>query len=204
MDLAPTFLEAGGVGIPDVMTGKSFLGAVRASQSGWVDRDRNWVITGRERHVSSARSGNLPYPQRALRTPDYLYIVNFKPDRWPMGSPLHKEPGVIPGWQALEQNTRVTYQDLDAGPTKAWLVTHGMEPKWREFYDYAFAKRPREELYILASDPDQMRNMAGKPEFDAVRERLRSQLLEELRRTGDPRVLGDGSTFDKPPYAGGR
>jgi hypothetical protein len=51
--------------------------------SGWIDSQRNWVISGRERHVDTAQTGNLPYPMRALRTNDYLYIRNFKPERWP-------------------------------------------------------------------------------------------------------------------------
>ncbi len=29
----------------------------------------------------------MPYPHRSLRTQDFLYIRNFAPDRWPMGSP---------------------------------------------------------------------------------------------------------------------
>lgn len=202
MDLAPTFLEAGGVTPPEVMTGRSFFAAIRSDASGWVDPQRNWVITGRERHVSSAREGNLPYPQRALRTQDYLYIINFKPNRWPMGNPYHLEADQPPSYEALTQNTRVTYRDIDAGPTKAWLVTHGREPRWQKYYDYAFAKRPYEELYILAQDPDQINNVAELPQYGDIRRKLKAQLLAELKRTGDPRVTGDGSTFDKPPYAG--
>ena len=39
------------------------------------------------RHVALAREGFLPYPQRCLRTGDYIYIINFEPNRWPMGDP---------------------------------------------------------------------------------------------------------------------
>ncbi|HVW35975.1 MAG TPA: sulfatase, partial [Pirellulales bacterium] len=87
MDLAPTFLEAGGVEPPEVMTGRSLLDVLKSERSGQVDPKRNWVVTGRERHVAAAREENLPYPQRALRTNDFLYIRNFKPDRWPLGAP---------------------------------------------------------------------------------------------------------------------
>ena len=38
------------------------------------------VFIGRERHVAAAREGFLPYPQRAIRTADHLFIINFKPD----------------------------------------------------------------------------------------------------------------------------
>ena len=40
----------------------------------------------RERHAN-VRQGNLSYPASAIRTKDYLYISNFRPDRWPAGDP---------------------------------------------------------------------------------------------------------------------
>lgn len=77
MDLAPTFLEVGGIKPPPVMTGRSFLAVLRSDKSGQVDPTRTWVVAGRERHVAAAREGNLPYPMRALRTRDFIYIRNF-------------------------------------------------------------------------------------------------------------------------------
>ncbi|HEU5430841.1 MAG TPA: sulfatase, partial [Thermomicrobiales bacterium] len=87
MDLAPTFLEAGGIQPPEVMTGRSLLDVLKSDRSGQVDPSHTWVVTGRERHVAAAREENKPYPQRALRTRDFLYIRNFRPDRWPLGAP---------------------------------------------------------------------------------------------------------------------
>ena len=57
MDLAPTFLEIGGVKRPKVMTGKSLVPVLKSKKQGLVDKKRNWVITGRERHVARAREG---------------------------------------------------------------------------------------------------------------------------------------------------
>ena len=94
----------------------------------------------------------------------------------------------------------MTYGDLDASPTKAWLMQHGHEAKWKWHYDYAFGKRPRIELYDLKNDPDQLKNVAGKPQFAAAQKQLHTRLMAELKRTADPRVTGDGSTFDKPPF----
>ena len=76
-DLAPTFLEVAGVKRPEVMTGRSLVNVLKSDQSGLVDPQRTAVYFGRERHVEDARAGYLPYPQRAIRTPEYLYIVNF-------------------------------------------------------------------------------------------------------------------------------
>jgi len=199
MDLAPTFLKAGGVEPPKVMTGRSIINVLKSSKSGLVDKSRSWVITGRERHVGDARTGNLPYPQRALRTKDYLYIVNFKPGRWPMGNPYNiAEKG--PSSEELAGNTFVTFPDMDASPTKAFLVTHREDKKWKRYYDLAFGKRPREELYILAEDPDQVLNVAGDPKYAEIQKKLDRRLLSELKRTKDPRVTGDEMTFEKSPF----
>jgi uncharacterized sulfatase len=150
--------------------------------------------------VARAREGLLPYPQRALRTADFLYIINFAPDRWPMGNPYNITKDSAPEFKALEQNTFVTYGDLDASPTKAWLIERRNDEKWKWHYDYAFGKRPREELYVLVDDPDQINNVADDEKYTAIKKSLNSQLVGRLKKARDPRVLGDGSTFDKPPY----
>lgn len=201
-DLAPTFLELAGLRIPGDMTGRSLGSIMRSSRSGRVDPDRTAVYLGRERHVEDARAGYLPYPQRAIRTYDFLYIVNFKPERFPMGDPYRLEGKNPPTVEELTENTRVTLADEDAGPTKAWLVLHRNEPEWRSFYELAYGKRPREELYDLRSDPHQARNVAGEESYQAVRAEMEERLMTELRRTGDPRLVDDGKFFETPPMAG--
>ena len=202
VDLAPTFLEAGGVKAPDVMTGRSFLDVLRAEKSGQVDAARTWVVTGRERHVGTAREGGLPYPQRALRTADFLYVRNFAPDRWPMGSPKFTSDTDAPAADVLEQNTYAAFADMDASPTKAWLIGQRNEPQWRWHFDYAFAKRPAEELYDLRADPEQTASVATDPKFEKVRAEMERRLFDELKRTGDPRLVDDGKFFETPPLAG--
>ncbi len=201
MDLAPTFLELGGVKPTPAMTGRSLVNVLGSEKSGLVDPARTWVVTGRERHVAAAREGAVPYPQRSIRTKDHLYILNFAPERWPMGDPVNLD-GRTPDAGALETNTMATHQDMDSSPTKAWLVTHRAEPEWKRYYDMAFSPRPREELYVFADDHDQLRNVATDPQFAASRDELNRRLMDELRRTGDPRVTGDGQTYERPPFAG--
>ena len=200
MDLAPTFLEVAGVDVPEEMTGRSLLPVLKSRKSGLVDETRNFVITGRERHVAKAREGNLPYPQRAIRNKDFLYIINFKPDRWPMGNPAEAEDTL--DFITLANNTFATYGDYDASPTKAWIIQHKDEDQYKVYYDYAFGKRPKEELFILKDDPHQIHNVAMDEKYKEIKENLRDQLISELESTGDPRVLDGGETFDNPPYAG--
>ena len=96
MDLAPTFLEIGGLTPPDCMTGKSILPLLTSEESGQIDPSRDYVVTGRERHYDTARTNSLPYPERSIQTKDFLYIRVFQPDRFPMGNPYHLETGDSP------------------------------------------------------------------------------------------------------------
>ena len=202
MDLAPTFLDYGKATIPPVMTGRSLKPILESSQTGQVDPDRQSVVTGRERHVESARNGYLPYPMRALRTKDYLLIRNFEPDRWPMGAPTGLADGQTPSEEELTENTHVTLSDMDSGPTKAWLVMHRNEPAVKPFYDLAFAKRPARELYLLATDPDQMKNVAQDPQYQTVVQKLEQDLLKKLTAAEDPRLVNNGRYFEEPPLSG--
>ena len=73
----------------------------------------------------------------------------------------------------------------------------------RPYYDFAFGKRPGEELYDLHADPDQVVNLASDPVYGAKRDELRNRLLKLLEENGDPRVTGDRMTFERPPFVGG-
>ena len=201
-DLAPTFLELGGVAVPAAMTGRSLVDVLRSDRSGRVDPRRTAVFVGRERHVDRARADYMPYPQRAIRTHDFLYIVNFRPDRWPLGDPYRLDGDNPPGAEELTEETFCTFPDDDAGPTKAWLVTMRNDPRWKPYFERAYGKRPREELYDLKSDPDQVKNVAADPAYAGTRAELERRLLDELKQTGDPRLVDDGRFFETPPMSG--
>ncbi|MEK7950783.1 sulfatase family protein [Luteolibacter soli] len=202
VDLAPTFLETANVKIPEVVTGHSLWPLLRSEKSGQVDPERTWTVTGRERHVDNAREGSLPYPQRAIHSGQYLYIINFKPDRDPLGGyeALDKEKGVTP--ERILKDTRVALGDMDAGPTKSWLVANRHTDFGKPYFDKTFGKRPKEELYDLAKDPFETTNVAKDPAYAEIRGRLEKKLLDELKRSGDPRLENDGAFFENPPMSG--
>ncbi|MPZ17839.1 MAG: sulfatase-like hydrolase/transferase [Luteitalea sp.] len=201
-DLAPTFLEVAGLSIPEAMTGRSLVPVLQTDKSGQVDPEWTAVFTGRERHVENARADYTPYPQRAIRTPEYLYIINFRPNRWPAGDPYRLDGEDPPTAEEITEETRVTLPDEDAGPTKAWLVGQRDTAQWRPLYELAYGKRPREELYVLANDPHQVKNVADDPQYEQVRRSLHERLMAELTRTGDQRLVNDGEYFENPPLAG--
>jgi N-sulfoglucosamine sulfohydrolase len=200
MDLAPTFMEVGGATIPPGVNGKSLVSIMQSGKSGRIDPERDYVITGRERHVSIAREGNLPYPQRALRKDGWLYIYNFKPERMPMGDTKNLTDSFTPDQNSLENNTYEAFPDMDSSPAKAWLIAHRNDSQYKWHFDYAFAKRPQEELYDLRKDPDATINIAAEPAHAAKKAEMAAELMAKLKAVGDPRVTQDPVPFELPPF----
>jgi uncharacterized sulfatase len=203
-DLTATIYDVTGVNPPTdyPLVGKSLAGILKSDRSGLIDQSRTAVYAARERH-SSSRFNTLSYPQRCLRTQQYLYIYNFKPERWPAG-PDRKYSKVE---YARDGNTvRETlgpphgaYHDIDGCPTLNYLIEHRSDPEVGRFLDLAVARRPAEELYDIQKDPGCMRNLAGAAEFEAVRKRLNEQLMSYLRQTGDARVTNGGDVWETYP-----
>jgi uncharacterized sulfatase len=121
-----------------------------------------------------------------------------------MGDPYHRETGDTPDVLASKSlaNTGYSFPDLDASPTKTWIMLRENEAQWSTYWDYAFGKRSGEELYDLRSDRDYLVNVAEKPEYADIRQNLSQRLMSVLTSTGDPRVTGDGQTYEKSPFAG--
>lgn len=184
-DLSPTFLEAAGLNIPPEMTGKSLVGLLTGKDDG---KERTKAFIERERHAN-VRAGDLGYPARAVRTKDFLYVRNLRPDRWPGGDPDM--------WKAVGP-----YGDCDASPSKEFVLARRGEPQFAKFFELTFEKRPAEELYDLRTDPGQVKNVAGQAAYAAVQKELRAQLDAWMKQTQDPRATGGGDEFDKYPYFG--
>lgn len=136
------------------------------------------MLIGKERH-DIGRPNDAGYPVRAIRTPDYVYVRNFAPDRWPAGNP---ETG---------------YTNVDDSPTKTFILS-----RFDNFYELSFGKRPMEELYSVTADPHNVKNLAADPKFAEIKRRLRERMEEMLRAEGDPRMLGQADFFDTIEYTG--
>jgi len=200
-DLAPTFLEAAGLNPAPEMTARSFLDVLTSGKSGRVDPKRNHILTGKERHVPCQETGMGGYPMRAVRTQNFLYIRNFKPDRWPAGAPGgYAKPTKIDISRPL--GTKYGYSDVDAAPTKSYMLKYRDDPKVKRLFELGFGKRPAEELYDLQKDPEQLNNVADRPDYARVKNKLSAALMAELKAAKDPRVLGGADAFDKYPYYG--
>jgi N-sulfoglucosamine sulfohydrolase len=184
-DLAPTLLELAGLAPPPAMTGRSFLGAL-LDRPGATRADH--VFVERERHAN-VRRGDLSYPIRAVRTRDWLYLRNLRPDRWPAGDPtMHFAVG--------------DYGDVDPSVIKELIVARRAEPAIAPFFALSFAQRPAEELYDLRRDPHQLVNLAGRPEHAAAQRELRARVDQWMRETADPRIDPSYDAWDRYAYYG--
>ncbi len=186
-DLAPTFLQAAGVPVPSAMTGRSILDILTSGKSGHVDPKRDRVFTGRERHTIAQPDGAGGYPMRAIRTREYLYIRNYRPERFPMGVDTHAANA---------------YRDIDPGPTKQYMMEHRSDPAVANLFELAFGKRPAEELYDLRADVAEQKNLATDASQAKIKAQLAAELDAQLKTWRDPRAIGGGDEFDRYPYYG--
>jgi len=183
VDFAPTILEAAGISPPKAMIGNSFLNILKSTEEGIVDDSRKFILSGRERHTH-ARPNNFGYPSRAIRTPNYLYIWNIKPDRWPAGDPT-------------DSAETKGFHDIDPSPSKAFMLEN--KKAYSQFFSLACDKRPEEELYDIVTDPGCLNNLAKSPEYNTTKSKFRNMLKDTLKKQEDPRMLGRGDIFESYP-----
>ncbi|MDG1893612.1 MAG: sulfatase [Fuerstiella sp.] len=204
VDLTATIYEAAGVDVPDdfPVVGKSLVADLTSNKSGMADPTRDAVYVGRERH-SSSRFNSLGYPQRAIRTQDYLYIYNFKAERWPAGTP-HKfgravysaEGSLLSSQTGAEHGG---YHDIDACPSLTFLIENRNHADFGAYLGWSVDKRPAEELFDIKVDAACLNNLADDPKMVAVKQELNQRLMKELTKTNDARVLVGGDVWETYP-----
>ena len=178
IDLAPTILELSHLEIPEQMTGQSMSTLLLSDSSGFRSEKRDFVVTSFEKHTH-CRPNELGFPRRAVHTEQWTYIVNYEPDRYPMGNFEIR----IPNWDILGET--------DPGPLKEFYIRNREHPEYQYFYNLAFGKVEKEELYNHVDDPDMIHNLADNPEYLDVKEKLRKTLEAYLTETRDPRKKGN-------------
>jgi N-sulfoglucosamine sulfohydrolase len=104
----------------------------------------------------------MEYPMRALITTKYKYIVNLTPERtYPLASDLWGSAS----WQGIRKRG---------------------DKKMGQRSVAAFLHRPKEELYDLTRDPNELRNLADDPAQAETLAELRRRLRAWQRNTSDP------------------
>lgn len=179
-DLAPTILEAAGLPVPPDMSGRSVLTTLLSTSSDRVDPARDFTVNGLEWH------GNLPpvdIAARMIRDERFQYIVNYSGTARGATNERARQP---------DDRHAANAEKLDVLPL---LAAHPELPGLQRYHQLILAPRPREELYDCVADPDQLQNLADKPEFAGVKQKLRARLEACQRQTRDPRITGDMALF---------
>jgi len=210
IDVTATIYDAAGVDPPTETptAGRSIRNILESTEQGIVDKNRDAVFCGRERH-SSVRFNSLGYPQRCIRTRDYLYIRNFRPERWPAGAPQKYGNG---GYAKKDEVINKVlgpmhggYHDIDACPSLTFLVQNRDDTSIGHFLGLSVDHRPAEELFDIRKDPACLHNLAADPAFAKVRSNLNARLFDYLKETNDARVTSpDGGDIWEtyPRYSG--
>lgn len=175
VDLLPTLLEAAGGKAPANIDGRSFLPVLRGQAS--QHRDRIFTT-----HANDNRFN--VYPARAVRDDRWKYIRNLHPEF-----------------------AFTTHIDLVAGRLgqraffSTWETAAQTDPQAAALLKRYHA-RPAEELYDLATDPAEQRNLAADPQHVAKLTALRADLDAWMKSQGDqqkhfaePRRLSDPNSY---------
>jgi arylsulfatase A-like enzyme len=186
-DFAPTFMEVAGVTVQEggmqPVIGKSLMDIFESKRNGVVNPDRDHILVGKERH-DVGRPNDEGYPVRGIVKEGYLYLQNFKTDRWPVGNP---EAG---------------YLNTDGSPVKTLLLNGRRNRGEQKLWQLNFGKRATEELYNITEDPYCMNNLASNAEYTDRKEAMSGAMTEQLMTQRDPRILGNGDIFDNYKYSG--
>ena len=127
-------------------------------------------LIGKERN-DVGRPNDDGYPIRGIIKDGFLFLANYKPERWPAGNP---ETG---------------YLDCDGSPTKTLILNMRRSGLSLEYWKLNFGKRSDEELYDIGKDPECLNNLAGNAGYNSLKRRLHEQLYLELLQQDDPRVI---------------
>ena len=186
IDIAPTLLEVAGIkqseNTMQPLEGKSFADIFRSGRNGYVNENRNYILTGQERH-DVGRPDDAGYPVRGIIKDGFLFLRNYKPGRWPAGNP---ETG---------------YLNCDGSPTKSLILMMRRSGITNEYWNMAFGLRGDEELYNITRDPECLNNLANNASYSNMKQNLQIVLYDELLKQKDPRIIGNGDIFDKYVYA---
>jgi len=171
LDLMPTLLDLAGADVPSGLHGISLRGVLEGRPNA---PEREFVA------AEISNRGNLPndgMQERAIFDARWKLIYREKTD--PPWRQVNADSKLWPTWRnrTYTETLRVKEQFPEA-----FRVLTGLDPQ------NLGGNAPALELYDLQSDPDELHNLAARPEHAAQRDRLYAALRQWVRDTADPAV----------------
>jgi uncharacterized sulfatase len=111
------------------------------------------------------RTGESHFQSRAIRGPRYKYIRNYRND--------------------FSINEMATAYRRANHPLYHLLNILAKQDRLTSAQSYLVEDLPPEELYDLEEDPHETDNLAGNPNYEDVRDKLRNRLEDHLEEIGD-------------------
>ncbi len=159
-DLMPTLLEAAGGKAPKNIDGRSFLPVL----NGKTDRHRDIIFAA---HTGDGQMNQFPI--RCVRTEKYKYILNLEPERIYTSHITSAEP----------RDGRDYWDSwVRAAKTNRFAAERVADDQ----------HRPKEELYDVQADPDELHNLAGDANYEKVLLSLRKRLAAWRKTQGEEQV----------------
>lgn len=152
IDIAPTILHLAGIEPPAEYQGKSFVPVLKdpsAEIRDLVFSEHNW-------HDYEAH-------ERMVRTKDFLYVLNARPN--------------LPNGGPADSKVSPTQADLNMVRDNGQLT-----PAQADIF---VVPRSAEELFDVKNDPLQLLNLASMPEHQKKLKEMRQQLKDWQEKTGD-------------------
>lgn len=152
IDIAPTLIELAGANSSPTIQGRSFTKLLKNPKTSF----RSYIFTEHNWHDYEAY-------ERAVRTRDYLYIINRRLQFANQG-PLDAVNS--PSFKALKEAE----------------TTGTLTPAQK---DILLSPRKAEELFAVQKDKLQINNLINDPTYDAVKTRLKTVLAQWQNQTGN-------------------
>lgn len=157
-DLVPTLVESASGKAPQGIDGLSFLPVLKGQKD--THREVVYATHTGDRLMNRA-------PARMVRTAQYKYILNLAPE---ILYTTHMD-------KAKDHDGGREY--WDSWHEKSFADQHAASVLWR------YHNRPKEELYDVQADPQELHNLAADPRYATVMEDLRAKMSEWRKGQAD-------------------
>ncbi len=139
IDIAPTVLEAANIKIPEEMSGRSLMNILKSNESGRVDPERSYMVTGLEWHGVLPPNRNT---SRTIKDENYEYIVNY----------FRRTPSSLrPNCIELNNSGKIWEELYDSKNDKAYKHNLAYDPKYAEVKERM--KKQLLEYQLKTKDP---------------------------------------------------
>ncbi|MES2660411.1 MAG: sulfatase [Verrucomicrobiota bacterium] len=173
-DVVPTFLEAAGLPLPEVLDGKSFLpillGKTETGKSHTYGQQTSKGIIAGPEH----------YGIRSVRNERYRYIRNLTPQATFVNITTRSQPFL--SWVKAGKNGDVQASELVRN----------------------YQHRPAEELYDCDADPWNQNNLIEDKSLEPVLTDLRTRLAAWMKSQGDEGQATEEKALTRMPKKGGK